>query len=88
MKTTKTIKNLKITTTFDDNMNMVKAVMESFDRIVEISLGVISGKWYMCLDSKTQETNMGHNKNLRTYVNQDYNTAIKYWDKKLKQFSK
>lgn len=87
MKTTTKIKNVTITTTFDNDRNMIESVMSTSDRELKIQLGKVSGTWSLILDSKTQETVMGHNRNLRTYTYKDWEFTVNYWDKKLKEFS-
>ncbi len=87
MTTIKKLENATIFTTFDNDMNMIGARMETKKRSLQIDLGRVTKTWTIILDSKTNKTAMGHNKNLRTYVNQPYNSAINYWDKKLKEFN-
>ena len=88
MTTTVNIENATVQTTFDSNMKMISARLETSERVVKIQMGLVSKKWSMMLDSKTQLTNMEHNKNLRTYVGKSYDEAISYWNKKLLQLTK
>jgi len=87
MKTFTNLNGLTVTTTFDSNMVMTESSIESNERVVTISLGRVSKTWSIFLDSKTQTTNMGHNKNLRAYANKDWDFAVEYFDKKLKELS-
>ena len=87
MTTKQTTNNVTVYTTFENGV-MVSSRMETEDRILSINLGRVSKTWSIFLDSKTQETAMGHNKNLRTYVNKDWDYTVSYWDKKLKEFKK
>mgnify|MGYP003680542115 CR=1 FL=1 len=88
MRTITNLENVKITTTFDSNKIMTDCSVENENRILTISLGRVSKTWSIFLDSKSQETVMEHNRNLRTYVNKDWDFTIKYFDKKLKEFNK
>ena len=88
MTTLSTLGNVKIYTTFDNDMNMIGARMETETRELSVSLGRVSKTWSIFLDSKTNTTTMGHNKNLRTYVNKSYKEMIEYWDMKLIQLNK
>jgi len=87
MKTFTNLNGLTVATTFDSNMVMTQSSIESDERVLTISLGRASKTWSISLDSKTQTTNMGHNKNLRTYTNKDWDFTVKYFDKKLKELS-
>tara|TARA_R110000744_G_scaffold363259_1_gene471530 strand:- start:341 stop:604 length:264 start_codon:yes stop_codon:yes gene_type:complete len=87
MTTFTNLNGLTVATTFDSNMIMTQSSIESDERVLTISLGRVSKTWSIYLDSKTQTTNMGHNKNLRTYTNKDWDFTVKYFDKKLKELS-
>ena len=85
MTTKQTTNNVTVYTTFENGV-MVSSRMETEDRILSIDLGRVSKTWSISLDSKTQHTAMGHNKNLRTYVGKDWDYTVSYWDKKLNEF--
>jgi len=87
MKTFTNLNGLTVTTTFDSDMVMTESSIESNERVLTISLGRVSKTWSITLDSKTQTTSMGHNKNLRTYTNKDWDFTVEYFDKKLKELS-
>ncbi len=87
MTTKQTTNNVTVYTTFENGV-MISSRMETEDRVLSIDLGRVSKNWSISLDSKTQHTAMGHNKNLRTYVGKSYEEALSYWDKKLKQLTK
>ena len=88
MITTKILENVTVTTWYNNDMVMTRASIESETRIVTISLGTVSKTWAIFLASKTEETAMGHNKNLRVYVNKDWDFTVNYWDKKLKELNR
>ena len=88
MTTLTELNGLIVKTIFDDNNVMTKSSIESESRVVTISLGRVSKTWGVYLDSKTEKTSMGHDKNLRTYTNKDWDFTVKYFDKKLKELSK
>ncbi len=87
MTTTTKLNGLTITTRFDNNNTMIESSIESETRVVKISLGKVSKTWSIFLDSKTDVTNMGFNKNLRTYTNKDWDFTVEYFDRKLKELN-
>jgi len=87
MTTKQVTNNVTVYTTFEKGI-MVSAKMETKNRILTIDLGRVSKTWSIFLDSKTQQTTTGLDKNLRTYTNKDWDYTVSYWDKKLNEFQK
>ena len=88
MTTFTELNGIIVKTIFDNNNVMTESSIESENRVVKISLGRVSKTWSIYLDSKTEKTSMGHDKNLRTYTNKGWDFTVKYFDKKLKELSK
>lgn len=82
MTTVVKVDNAKVTTVFDSNGEMIEAIVENDSRICTISFGIASETWAIFLDKKEE----GFDSTLRTYLPVDKDHAIKYFDKKLKEF--
>ena len=82
MRLVETVDNAKVTTFLNNNGDMTECIVENDTRVCTISLGRVSKTWTIFLDKKED----GFNAPLRVYTSLDRHSAIKYFDKKVKEF--
>lgn len=82
MKLVANIENAKVTTFLNSEKVMTECIVENDTRVCTMSLGRVSKTWTIFLDKKDED----FNRTLRTYTNLDRESAINYFDKKVKEF--